>query len=53
LSASLERKLPGWRLVFGGGIDSINNVRSLTLMFYPEGQASSNLLTPLRHQWPE
>jgi hypothetical protein len=49
VSANIERKIPGWRLIFTGSVDTVNNVRTIGMLFYPEGQASAHLLTPLHH----
>jgi hypothetical protein len=53
LSATVERKIPGWRLLFTGTIDTVNNVRTIGVLLYPGGQNSSHFLTPIHNPWPE
>ncbi len=46
VNASLERKMPGWRLVFTGSYDVIQDETLFGVQFFPEGERNAYALTP-------
>ncbi|MEX0775420.1 MAG: LPS assembly protein LptD [Phycisphaeraceae bacterium] len=46
LKAVLERKIPGWRILFTGQYDVINDDQFIGVQLFPEGQATPQMIAP-------